>query len=279
MSVPTAEPGRAKTSTAEATSAPDRAAAHPAVRRMRWGAFGYVALTGSVFVIDLMGDGSVDFAPAVLILGAFFVAGFYGSLVTAGFTWRDALGRGGGAPHSSRSPRTLTPTRSDSSGVRTHAAVVQKIRSERATIASLIAPLPKSERDRLEDVLPAVDKLIARAAGVAKRLDDVEQRIETEKMKLEKNQAAISSTGGGVWDLRSALAEREEKLLGELDRRRGDLTGQLRESLVSIYGLRDAVSAATASGVSSSMNEVKQAIEQASRHGTDVPAFSGPRGG
>lgn len=94
----------------------------------------------------------------------------------------------------------------------------------------------------------------------------MEQRIETEKLKLEKNQVAISSTGGGVWDLRNALAEREEKLLGELDGRRGDLTRQLRESLASIYGLRDAVSHATASGVSSSMTEVKQAIEHTSRH-------------
>ncbi len=239
-------------------------AAHPVVRRMRWGAFGYVAITGSMFVIDLTGDGSVDFAPAVLILGAFFVAGFYGSLVTAGFTWRDALSRGGSAPRGSS--RTLTPSRSDSSGIRSHAAVVQKIRSERATMAGLIAPLPKSERDQLEHVLPTVDKLIARAAGVAKRLDDVELRIETEKLKLEKNQEAISSTGGGVWDLRSALAEREEKLLGELDGQRGDLTGQLRESLVSIYGLRDAVGHATDSGVSSSMTEVQQAIDHTSRH-------------
>ena len=145
-------------------------------------------------------------------------------------------------------------------------AVVHKIRSERATIAGLIAPLPKTERDQLEDVLPTVDKLIARAAGVANRLDDVEQRIETEKLKLEKNQEAISTTGGGVWDLRSALAEREEKVLGELDGRRGDLTGQLRESMVSIYSLRDAVSHATASGVSSSMTEVQQAIDHTSRH-------------
>ncbi len=264
VSVATSAPRRAKTSTARA---PDRVAAHPAVRRMRLGAFGYVVLTGSTFAIDVIDNGSVDFAPAVLVLGLFFVAGFYGSLVTAGFTWRDVLGREGGPRHGSpRSRRTLTPSRSDSSSIRSHAAVVQKIRSERATLAGLIAPLPKSERDQLEGVLPAVDKLIARAAGVAKQLDDVEQRIEIEKMKLEKNQAAINSTGGGVWDLRSVLAEREEKLLGELDGRRDDLTGQLRENLESIYGLRDAVSHATASGVSSSMNEVKQAIAHTSRH-------------
>jgi serine/threonine protein kinase len=62
------------------------------VGRFRRLAGAFVMLAVALFVLDLR-DGALDFAPIVLLVLGFLMAAQYGSLASAGFSWRDLLPR------------------------------------------------------------------------------------------------------------------------------------------------------------------------------------------
>jgi serine/threonine protein kinase len=70
-----------------------RTARSSMVSRFRILCGSFVLVNVALFLFDLR-DGVLDFAPPLLLLLGFFLAGQYGSLRHAGFSWRDLLHSG-----------------------------------------------------------------------------------------------------------------------------------------------------------------------------------------
>jgi protein kinase-like protein len=175
----------------------------------------------------------VLFAPLGFLVGAFVVAAHYGTLWTAGYSWRDALTwqRGGTADR--------TPIPLDSAEFGPHAALVQQGRADRAALLALVERAPKAERRAVADVIPTVDLALAHAAELARQLHMVERQIEPGPEEIDRRLAATRAEPPSPGrDQRLLVLERRRQTVHGLGGRRDRLAKQLEECLAAVAAVR-----------------------------------------
>ena len=207
-------------------------------------------------------------SPVVLLVGGFALASMYGRLWTDGYSWRrvvspasstdgrdtdhDALTRTGSTP----TPRSLELKRLGSRSPQVHRA-----RSDRGTIIAILAQLPRSERERMPDVLTPLDSLIAEATNLAGQLTALDSApaeplstLTDQVTRIQQEPASPSR------DQRLALAEARVKVAREREERRERMEERLRQCFGSIEAIRVAVERIDAEGWTASESALRQAL-------------------
>jgi tRNA A-37 threonylcarbamoyl transferase component Bud32 len=217
-------------------------------RRFRWLLVGAAVAVGALVVVDAL-RGSVLFAPVGILVAAGVVAAKYGRLWTAGYSWRDLLGRGSaGGPSSS-------PVPPDSAEFGPHAAAIHQARADRAAILAVVQRFPRAERARVEDLRPLVDALLAQAADVARQLYALERQLDPGPDEIDRR---LATTRG-----EPASPGRDQRLT-MLERR--------RETIVALLGRRERVAALLA-GVLAAIGRGRVELEGA--EGSGLPEAAG----
>jgi Protein kinase domain len=183
------------------------------VARFRLALFGAVAVAAVGILVDLLEGGGMGVGPLAVVVALLGAGLEYGRLRQAGAGWRDVVGLG-------RSPAEGAPgggTEAWVSGEQEfghRAADVRRARGHRAAIVGLMAQLPRSEREALAGVMPAVDQLVLEIAGAARSLRQVATppaALDTATDRHEREQRRLDLEG----DCARALA-RLESLRDEL---------------------------------------------------------------
>jgi serine/threonine-protein kinase len=207
----------------------------------------FVIGNSGLLAVDLLLNGSLDFAPVVAALSALPLASMYARLWTAGYAWRDIM-RGHPDPASTPvNPVTgaLTPVpRSGAFGV--HGDSVQLVRSERAVIAGLVANMPRSEREQFPAIVAAADQVVARVRSVARQLSRLDHLSDEQ-------------SGSRTLESPRSLARSQD----EIQVKRQAMTGELRMAETVMEALRVAVERASAMGIAQSRTDLEVALAKA----------------
>ncbi len=215
--------------------APPGSAAGPrapdALHRFRRVAVGATALALLLVGIDLA-LGRALLGPPAALVAAFIVAAQYGRLWTAGYHWRDVLGR-------ATLPTARTGISVDSAELGPHRDVVAAMRNDRAVIVASLTRVPRAERGVVADVLPTLDGLIARAFEMARQLYGLERQIDPGPEELERRIAAArtepSSPGR---DQRLAILDKRLDAVRALAARRARVAADLARCAAATTGAR-----------------------------------------
>ena len=204
-------------------------------------------------VADLVA-GRVLLAPLGFLVGAFVVAAGYGRLWTAGYAWRDVF--------TWRRAATLdrSPVPLDSAEFGPHYVAIQQARTDRAGVLALIERAPKSERALVADVIPAVDRAVARAAELARQLHTVERQIEPGPEEIERRLAATRAEPPSPGrEQRMVVLERRRQAVQGLVARRDRLAAQLEATLAVIGRMRLELEQAGPAGISGALEAIRLA--------------------
>jgi len=202
------------------------------VVRFRLVTVGAAALVIAGVATDVF-TGQVLVAPLGFLVGAFVVAAHYGTLWTAGYSWRDVLfwRRAGAADR--------TPIPLDSAEFGPHAALVQQGRADRAALLAVVERAPKAERRGVADVIPTVDLALAHAAELARQLHTVERQIEPGPEEIDRRLAATRAEPASPGrDQRLLVLERRRMAVQGLGSRRDRLAQQLEQCLAAVAAVR-----------------------------------------
>jgi hypothetical protein len=171
------------------------------------------------------------------------VAASYGRLWTAGFGWRDVIGRG-----SDRAAGSLTPL--DSLEYGPHRDAIRTARNDRSAVVALVQRWPKSERARVGTVTPVIDQLIARASETARQLYALERQVEPGPEEIARRISATQSEPPSPGRTqRLALLERRRATIAALLDRQGAIAAALAAELAGVAALRNAMERVSAGGV------------------------------
>jgi len=197
-------------------------------RRFRWLVLGAAVVVGVLIVADAL-RGSVLFAPVGVLVAAGIVAAQYGRLWTAGYSWRDLLGRASaGGPSSS-------PVPPDSAEFGPHAAAIHQARTDRAVILAVVQRFPRAERAVVEDLRPLVDALLAQAADVARLLYALERQLDPGPDEIDRRLATTRAEPASPGrDQRLAMLERRREAIVALLARRERVAALLAGVLAGI---------------------------------------------
>ncbi len=199
--------------------------------------------------------GRVLLGPPGALVAAFVIAAGYGRLWTAGFGWRDVLGRTAVAT-GARSPVPV-----DSGELGPHREVVHAVRNDRAAMVAGLARVVRSERALVADLLPAVDSLIAQAVDVATQLHAVERHVDPGPEELERR---LTDTRGEApspgRDQRVAVLERRLEAVRGLTARRDALAARLGACAAATAGARQGVERIGTIGAAAAAAEIRAAL-------------------
>jgi hypothetical protein len=183
-------------------------------RRFRWAAALALGVSLSAFALDGMLDQQIDFAPFVAAAAILFVLLEYGLVIAA--------------------LRVGDEARSATSS---HSPLVQRAATERAVIVSIAARVASAERAELADVLPAVDRAVARAASLADRVEALDRAIAAARRRLERGPGLGDADVGGR-ELGSTIANREHRATREAESSRIALEAELEQCVAAIQEVR-----------------------------------------
>jgi hypothetical protein len=199
--------------------------------------------------------GRVLLGPPGALVAAFVVAAQYGRLWTAGYAWRDVLGRTAIAT-GARSPMPV-----DSGELGPHREVVRAMRNDRAAMVAGLAQVVRSERAVVADLLPAVDARIAQAVEVATQLHAVERQIDPGPAELERR---LTDTRGEPpspgRDQRVAVLERRLEAVQGLAVRRDALAARLGACVTATAQARRGVERIGTIGAAAAATEIRAAL-------------------
>ena len=158
------------------------AGAPPSVVRARLTIAVAIALVVIAGAIDLIA-GRLLFFPILVLIAGFVVASTYGRLWREGYEWRNLLSMAGtavstepstGAEHATTTPRSLEMRR-----LGLYAPAVHRARSTRGAIKGMLANMPRSEHERLPDLLSIADLVLAETTRIATQLTALDERVRT----------------------------------------------------------------------------------------------------
>ncbi len=232
----------------EEKSAPDP------VRRFRTWLAAFVTGGALALAVDLLTNGAVDFAPALIALAAIPLASRYARLWMEGFGWREVL-LGRPAPDATSSGASSSGVvwstwgqgaMGDSGAFGLHLEMVDQVRGDRAVVVGLVTRMPRSERERIGDAVPVADGLVARARALARQLSRVDRVIDEARER-------VASSGGA----------RTPSELEEMETRRGEIAAELSAIPESMRDLRVALERCQALGVSGARTDLEVAVAAA----------------
>ena len=200
--------------------------------------------------------GRVLLGPPGALVAAFVVAAQYGRLWTAGYGWRDVLGR------TAVATGARSPVPADSLELGPHRDIVAAMRNDRAAMVAGLARVVRSERALVADLLPAVDAIIGRAVDVATQLHAVERQVDPGPEELERRLTATRGEPPSPGrDQRVAVLERRLETVQGLRARRDALAERLGACAAATAGARHGVERIGTIGAAGAAAEIRAALE------------------
>ncbi|OLC08389.1 MAG: hypothetical protein AUH42_01495 [Gemmatimonadetes bacterium 13_1_40CM_70_11] len=227
------------------------------VRRFRVLVVAGAALVAAGAVVDAL-RGVVLVTPLGALVWAFVVAAHYGRLWTAGYSWRDVLARTRGAGP------VASPVSLDSAEFGLHVAAIQQARNDRAAILAIVQRAPKAERRQIDDLLPTMDALLARATDVARQLYRVERQIDPGPAEIERRLADTRAEPPSPGrEQRLAVLERRRQAVLGLAARRDHVAALLAACLSTIGKVRFELEGVVEAGLSEALARIRAALDEA----------------
>lgn len=180
------------------------------------------ALSIVVAIVELMVFGGIYASPFVLVVSAVVVGTRYGRLWTLGYEWRQIAGLE--AWENADSLRSESgKSRRDTAEFGPSVVLVRQCRTDRAAIVRAYEMLPRSQRDRVPNLLPAVDGVSAQVSSLTRQMMVLDQRIEETQRAVE-----IRGTESGA----------QKQALAECRGVRAEVKTQIDASLNSVQQIR-----------------------------------------
>jgi serine/threonine-protein kinase len=248
------------------------------VRRTRSTFVTWASVFSGVVVLNVLNGGHISWAiVGVGIWGAFGVLPRFWRLWEAGYSWRDVFNRpaapdaaqprvGGGSPRIG----PLLPVTAEEFGRQVDA--IQQARSDRQAILKIVEKLPASERQMLPDVVDTVDKLVARAEGLARALHTMSAGVDGGAVprlddKIEVLQLQPESAER---ERHLSLLQRQRQALTELLGRQHTIEEQVESCVLAMQNVRFDLLRLKSAGVAAVLSDLTQATQQARALSRDV---------
>jgi serine/threonine-protein kinase len=248
------------------------------VRRTRSTFVTWASVFSGVVVLNVLNGGHVSWAiVGVGIWGAFGVLPRFWRLWEAGYSWRDVFNRpaapdaaqarvGGGSPRIG----PLLPVTAEEFGRQVDA--IQQARSDRQAILKIVEKLPASERQMLPDVVDTVDKLVARAEGLARALHTMSAGVDggavprlDDKIEVLQRQPESAER-----ERHLSLLQRQRQALTELLGRQQTIEEQVESCVLAMQNVRFDLLRLKSAGVAAVLSDLTQATQQARALSRDV---------
>jgi serine/threonine-protein kinase len=248
------------------------------VRRTRSAFVTWASIFSGVVVLDIINGGHLSFPViGVAIWGAFGVLPRFWRLWEAGYSWRDVLNRptapdatqargGGGSPRIG----PLLPVTAEEFGRQVDA--IQQARSDRQAILKIVDKLPASERQMLPDVVDTVDKLVARAEGLARALHTMSAGVDggavprlDDKIEVLQRQPESAER-----ERHLSLLQRQRQALTDLLGRQQTIEEQIESCVLAMQNVRFDLLRLKSAGVAAVLSDLTQATQQARALSRDV---------
>ena len=176
--------------------------------------------------------GRVLLTPIAVIITGGVMAAQFGTLWRSGYSWADVLSRRGVPGKGDVLP--------DSAEFGIYAEVLRQARSDRAAMLNVIGRVPRSERARFRDLIPAADGLIGRATELARQHHELERQIDPGPEELERRAAALRAEPASPGrNQRLATVERRRDSVIRLAVDRDRVRTELDESLAQLRELQN----------------------------------------
>jgi hypothetical protein len=219
------------------------------IRRFRVAAL----IAAVLIVLAIIGDviaGTVLAAPIALLVSAFVLASMYGRLWTDGYDWRRVLNPEVPVVQAAGTSGAATPKSMEMKRLGGHGPLVHQARSARGTIIAILAQLPRSERERMPDVLTKLDSLLAEATSLAAQLTAAESAPmgESRATLIQQIERIGREPSSASRDQRLGLADARARLAADREERRARMTDRLQQCFAAIEAIRHAVERTEAEG-------------------------------
>jgi len=154
-------------------------------------------------------------------------------------------------------------------------AAIRRAAEDKAAILDLLRKLSKDDRALLPDVEPTVNHLMERVVHLAQTLNRLEQSVDTgEVAQLDGRIRSLERDGESPDGARRlALLRRQRDSLKELIERRQSLARQLDSAGLALGNLRLDLIKFRASGLSSALNDVSNATQEARALSREIGAL------
>jgi len=243
----------------------------------------WLFVTGALFFVQLIGGPSLLFISAFWAIG---VAYKYARLWSDGYDWRDVFKQpkdkmivdvasetlddaraiwdrdkrnevrersrrrrlsqgtpviGGGAPGGNFQVADAAAL-----GSGPHAATARQALLDREEVLRLVNDLPKSERDRITDVVPTAKQLAESVMGIATALTSLERDSGAMSVSAMDREIATLEAQANPLDVqasesrvrRLAMLKRNRRAAGENEKRRGELAAKLESCAIALQNLK-----------------------------------------
>ncbi len=248
------------------------------VRRTRSAFVTWASVFSGVVVLDVIQGGRLSWAIiGVGIWGAFGVLPRFWRLWEAGYSWRDVFNRPA-APDAAQarmggaSPRIglLLPVTAEEFGRQVDA--IQQARSDRQAILKIVDRLPDSERQMLPDVVDTVDKLVARAEGLARALHTMSAGVDGGAVPRldDKIKALQRQSEGAERERHLSLLQQQRQALTDLLGRQQSIEEQIESCVLAMQNVRFDLLRLKSAGVAAVLSDLTQATQQARALSRDV---------
>jgi hypothetical protein len=133
--------------------------------------------------------------------------------------------------------------------------------------------LPPEDRALIPDVLPTVDALVERVAGLAASLHRIDGDVPAELVaQIERRLAAARAEPEGTPDRarKLQLLERQRSSLADLTERRAALAGQMESAQLVLQNIKLDLLKLRSAGVGSAVADVSNATQEARALSRDI---------
>ncbi|HKO17103.1 MAG TPA: protein kinase [Gemmatimonadaceae bacterium] len=153
-----------------------------------------------------------------------------------------------------------------------HGAAVKRAAADRAHVAEILAKLGPTEREMLPDIMPTVNALVERVAGLATTVHRLDADVSGSSLgALDERIAGLRrETATAERDRRSALLERQRATLHDLLERRRVLVNQLESASIALQTLTLDLLKLRSAGVTSALEDVTSATREARALSRDI---------
>lgn len=127
-----------------------------------------------------------------------------------------------------------------------HAVVVRQARVDREEIARLVNELPKTERDRLPEVVTSARRLYDTIVSIANALSGLEREVGTTSAEAIDKEIAVLESQANPLDTaasesrvrRLAILKRSRRGVAEAQRKRGEYAAKLDECAIALKNMK-----------------------------------------
>jgi hypothetical protein len=152
-------------------------------------------------------------------------------------------------------------------------SAVRRAVGDQQAIEDIVRGLSPEDRALIPEVLPTVNSLVTRAAGLAQLLHHLERALDPELMtKLDDRLQAVEGEPQGSADRerRLTLLRRQRTTLEDLHARRERVTAKLESALIALASLRLDLLKLRSSGMQAGLQEVNHATVEARALSRDI---------